>query len=46
MYRQHTQDLSIPPSQARRLARSVADILAAAMIGTGLAWVAVQWWFA
>lgn len=44
MYRQHTPDLSIPPTRAERRAQAGYDFLAALLWGVGLAAALVYGW--
>lgn len=44
MHRQHTPDLSIPPTRAERRAQAGYDFLCALLIGTGLAAALVYGW--
>ncbi len=44
--RQHTQDLSVPPTRAERRAEAAFDFLLAVVIGFGLAALLVAWWSA
>ena len=44
MHRQHTPDLSIPPTRAERRAQAGYDFLCALLIGVGLAAGLVYGW--
>lgn len=44
MHRQHTQDLSIPPTRADRRAQAGYDFLTCLLIGIGLAALIVYGW--